>query len=80
MELNKENVDYIQSACNPLAVARQFHEWCQAVKDDTNSLDAIRENELLAGVLGKLCDMFGIEHGDRAYRYMQNGLPLPEQD
>ena len=72
MKLTRENVDYIQSACNPLAVARQFYEWCQEIKDETNNLNAIQENDLLAGVLGKLCDMFHISHdGERAYRYMQ---------
>lgn len=72
MELTRENVEYIQSACNPVAVARQFSEWCKEELHKTNSMDSIRDNPLLLGVLGKLCDMFKLDHdGERAYKYIR---------
>ena len=72
MELNRENVEYIQSACNPVAVARQFAEWCLVVKDQNNSMVPVTDDLLLLGVLGKLCSMFNLDHdGERAYKYIK---------
>jgi hypothetical protein len=69
MELNIKNVDFIQSAVNPIAVSRQFAEWVKEVAR-AEGMTAARQNDLLRGVLGKLCDMFSLEHGDSAYEYM----------
>lgn len=71
MELNKENVEFLQSACNPVAVANTFAEWCKEELHKTNNTDSIKQNELLLGVLGKLCSLFELDHdGERAYKYL----------
>lgn len=72
MELTKENVDFIQSACNPIAVSMQFAEWIKAeyLKDISKGTDHLLENKLLLGVLGKLCSMFKLDHDEiMAYEY-----------
>lgn len=71
MELNKNNVDAIQWARNPIAVSKQFAAWVQEVAQ-AQGMTAARQNDLLRGVLGKLCDMFSVEHGQDAYRYMSD--------
>lgn len=71
MDISKENVDFIQSACNPVAVANTFAEWVKAEYRRTNDMESIRDNDLLLAVLGKLCSMFNLEHdGTKAYRYI----------
>ena len=71
MKLNRDNVDAIQGACNPIATANQFAEWVTEAYKQGITMDQIKENELLLGVLGKLCDLFRLDHdGERAYKYM----------
>lgn len=67
MELNKQSVDLIQDACNPVAVARQLTEW-SAELGKTQGTDAITQSALLRAVVGKLCAMYGIAH-DSYYTY-----------
>lgn len=67
MELNEENVNLIQSACNPVAVANQLAKWSQEVSRK-DGLAAVRDNPLLKAVVGKLCSLYGIDHnGMSAY-------------
>lgn len=74
MELNKENVDYIQSACNPVAVANQLNEWSKDVLHERNNMNDVIDNVLLKAVIGKLCSLYGIDHnGDQAYAYLTGG-------
>jgi hypothetical protein len=68
MDLNKENVEYIQSACNPVAVANLLAKWTKEVADTQGGHPAVVKNELLRAVVGKLCDMYGIEH-DSMFTY-----------
>jgi hypothetical protein len=68
MKLTKQNVEYIQSACNPLAVANTLAEWQREIFDANNSMTEVRQNRLLRAVVGKLCDLYGIDH-DGTYAY-----------
>jgi len=71
MDMNRENVDFIQSACNPVAVANTFAEWVKAEFHKTGSMDGLKENDLLLATLGKVCDLFQLQHdGEKAYRYL----------
>lgn len=73
MELNKENVEFIQSACNPVAVANTFAEWCKQRLHENNNMDLIKDDPFLLATLGKLCSLFNLDHdGTRAYKYLQD--------
>ena len=70
MELNKENVEFLQSACNPVAVANTFAQWVKEAFHATGckDMDTLKDNPLLLATLGKLCSLFKLEHdGERAY-------------
>lgn len=68
MELTKENVEFIQSACNPVAIANQLAKWSSEVSQTQGGHPAVVSNELLRAVVGKLCDMYGINH-DSQFTY-----------
>jgi len=69
MELTKENVEFLQSACNPVAVANTLARWSSEVSQTQGGHPAVTSNELLRAVVGKLCHMYGIEHnGDYTYQ------------
>lgn len=71
LPMTKDNVEFLQSACNPLAVARTLYEWSQQIMDEQRDMNAIKENPYLLAVIGKLCDLYRIEHdGERAYKYL----------
>lgn len=75
MELNRENVDYIQSACNPVAVAHQLNEWSKDVLHATNNMHDVTSNVLLKAVIGKLCSLYNIDHsGEQAYAYLNQTM------
>ena len=61
MELTKENVEFLQSACNPVAIANTLAKWSSEVSQNGGH-PAVTSNELLRAVVGKLCDMYGISH------------------
>lgn len=68
MELTKENVEFLQSACNPVAVANTLAKWSSEVSQTQGGHPAVTSNELLRAVVGKLCDLYGIDH-DGTFAY-----------
>jgi hypothetical protein len=67
MELTKQAVEQIQNACNPAGVAYQLAEWTATVQRDVGT-SAATTSPLLRAIVGKLCDMYGIDH-DAKYTY-----------
>jgi hypothetical protein len=66
MELNKQNVEFIMGACNPTAVANQLARWSADVIKDGGT-DAAKRHPLLRVVVGKLADLYGVDHDGTIY-------------
>lgn len=67
MELNKQNVEFIMGACNPIAVANQLARWSSEVVKEGGGTDAAKKHPLLRAVVGKLADMYGVDHDGSIY-------------
>lgn len=69
MKISKENTEFIQSACNSAAVAKTLSDWIIEARS-LPAEEIPQATKYIKAVIGKLCSMYGIEHGDQAYEYL----------
>lgn len=68
----KKDAAQIQDACNPIAVANYLARASRVVSDEFKGFDKMRQDPYLKAIVGKLCDMFNIDHDGSVYDVLYN--------
>ena len=66
-EMVKKDAKDLQDACNPIAVANYLVRASKVVSNDKGGFDALREDPYIRAIVGKLCDLYNIDHDWKVY-------------